>query len=264
MRKINKHEYIKLIIINLIITIITCLSLGYATDILFAGNEVSYDNSLSGLTSTTVQGALDEMCTVADFSDRVSTLEGYFQNSPTSYFDDGDLRLGYYSTSGSPSYRIYDSNQATRTLLRYNSNTDKTYLAAYDSSGNYGGIEILGNPITINSNSSSGDINLNGNVKINGVVLTDRFMMDRIVTTSSPLEISVGNYSSLVIIGFAQGYGPLILGVTRNVNTLTVKNLMTNANFSSSYLTITLSHNKIVIATTANGNSVFTIIKGGV
>ena len=162
-------DNLKIIIITCIVSTICSLSLGYATDILFAGNEVSYDNSVSGLNATTVQGALDEMCTVADFSDRVSTLEGYFKNSPTSYFNGNWLNIK--STDNSTrGVVVYDSSNIQRSYFYYSTSEALTRIDSQDNSGSTGkgGLKIVAKPITLDATTGgSGNINLKGTVKIN-------------------------------------------------------------------------------------------------
>ena len=58
-----KKDYIKKNIIGFIVGVILCMgSLVYAA-VTFPSNEVSYDNTESGLSSTTVKGAIDELYT---------------------------------------------------------------------------------------------------------------------------------------------------------------------------------------------------------
>ncbi len=58
-----KKDYIKRNIIGFIVGVILCMgSLVYAA-VTFPSNEVSYDNTESGLSSTTVKGAIDELYT---------------------------------------------------------------------------------------------------------------------------------------------------------------------------------------------------------
>ena len=58
-----KKGYIKKNIIGFIVGVILCMgSLVYAV-VTFPSNEVSYDNTESGLQSTTVKGAIDELYT---------------------------------------------------------------------------------------------------------------------------------------------------------------------------------------------------------
>ena len=62
------HKYIKSnvkLVIGIIIGMVLPITTVYAATILFASNQVSYDNTTSGLSSTNVQDALDELDTMA-------------------------------------------------------------------------------------------------------------------------------------------------------------------------------------------------------
>ena len=58
--KRNYKEYLK-VLLSFVVGIFLALGIGYAATIFFNSNVVSYDNSNSDLTSTDVQGALDEL-----------------------------------------------------------------------------------------------------------------------------------------------------------------------------------------------------------
>lgn len=64
MKKLIKSN-IKLII-GILIGMVLSITTVYAATILFASNQVSYDNTTSGLSSTNVQDALDELYTKAN------------------------------------------------------------------------------------------------------------------------------------------------------------------------------------------------------
>lgn len=64
MKKLIKSN-IKLII-GILIGMVLSITTVYAATILFASNQVSYDNTTSGLSSTNVQGAIDELYTRAN------------------------------------------------------------------------------------------------------------------------------------------------------------------------------------------------------
>jgi hypothetical protein len=60
-----------------------------------------------------------------------------------------------------------------------------------------------------------------------------------------------------------QGVGGIVLGIVKNSSTIIVRDLMTNNNFSSSYVTFTLSGNSLIVSTTAPGNSILSVYRGG-
>ena len=59
----NKKTMIKKNIIGFTVSIILCTSLGVYAAVTFPSNDVTYDNTQSGLQSTTVKGAIDELYT---------------------------------------------------------------------------------------------------------------------------------------------------------------------------------------------------------
>ena len=230
MRKVKTHEYIKLIVASCIGAIIGSLSIGYANTILYAGNEVSYNNSTSGLNSTTVQGALDEMCTVADFSDRVSTLEstsssttsrvstleGYFQN-PTSYITGNGIALGRNNTSttGNTYIDVWYNNKIMANI--------------------YSGPNTGGSGLTISANNASGasgqgTLDLRGNpVKINGVNAGKQPVEVSIAKsftssttnayTGAAITIPANSYFSLFFIANYNYSKPINIGVSNSPTT---------------------------------------------
>ena len=135
-------DNLKIIIITCIVSTICSLSLGYATDILFAGNEVSYDNSTSGLNATTVQGALDEMCRVADLNDRVTVLESN-QKTLDDIYPVGSV---FISTSLNSTTAVHNSLGGTweaygegRTLIGVGTGTDTNSISHSFTVNNTGG-----------------------------------------------------------------------------------------------------------------------------
>ena len=77
MKKLIKKNY--KFILGMIIGLIWSSGIAYAATILFDSDEVSYDNTTSGLSATNVQSALDELYVESTsyqlFETRVSTLE---------------------------------------------------------------------------------------------------------------------------------------------------------------------------------------------
>lgn len=138
-KKAKNRSYYKFAIINSIMTIITCLSIGYANETLFAGNEVSYDNSTSGLSSTTVQGALDELVDVADLNDRVTALEAN-QKTLDDIYPVGSI---FITTSLSSTTAVANALGGTWEVY----GTGKTLLSSTGASGQTGG----SNTVTLNT-----------------------------------------------------------------------------------------------------------------
>ena len=72
------------LVLGMIIGIVLASTTVYAATILFASDSVSYSNTNSGLTSTNVQGALDELYTKAN------TCKYSASNCTTPPFNVGD------------------------------------------------------------------------------------------------------------------------------------------------------------------------------
>lgn len=83
MKKIKKFLSGKVkLIVAFVFGLVVTSTLVYATTILYSSDEVSYDNSLSGLVSTNVQGAIDELFTKANLCGSTSGDSIY---TPISY-----------------------------------------------------------------------------------------------------------------------------------------------------------------------------------
>ena len=126
---------------------------------LYNSNEVSYNNNASGISSTNVQGAIDELYGhVTDYTSmdtRVSALEGHFLNNPTSYFDGGWLVMKSTGT-GNRGVRLYDSSNVERGRVDFVPSENITRIVANGSSGTdsagwgKGTLKLIGNPVQIN------------------------------------------------------------------------------------------------------------------
>ena len=124
-RKLTDKNFI--IILVVVISICSCVTAYATNEYLYDSNDVRYDNSISGIESTNVQGAIDELYT--DFSDysfiKDLTIDNAnFHNSifrgedVTDYYDDGtlwtrissgeftDLYLGDYIYKNNTYWRI--------------------------------------------------------------------------------------------------------------------------------------------------------------
>lgn len=83
MKKIKKFLSGKVkLIVAFVFGLVVTSTLVYATTILYSSDEVSYDNSSSGLASTNVQGAIDELFTKANLCGSTSGDSIY---TPISY-----------------------------------------------------------------------------------------------------------------------------------------------------------------------------------
>ena len=86
------------------------------------------------------------------------------------------------------------------------------------------------------------------------------------VNSSNSKTFTFNNYyRSMILLGFAQGIGSVILGIITNSNSsISVRNLMTNSDFSNAALTFTYSGNALTIGSTYSSDSVFTAILANV
>ena len=107
------------IILAFIIGFFASIASAYAT-ILFNSNEITFDNSACGLTSTTVQGAIDELNGIANNKTCVPS------SNPTYY------ALGEVTTSSTTNYSslgkkvfvgLYNNNDKAICILRSSNNT---------------------------------------------------------------------------------------------------------------------------------------------
>ena len=84
-------------IVTIVLTIVISVSTSYAATTLFASNEVSYDPGTKEITSTDVQGAIDELYTHANhyknLRSGVSDVSSYFSNISYSYAAPSDVSV---------------------------------------------------------------------------------------------------------------------------------------------------------------------------
>ena len=83
------------------------------------------------------------------------------------------------------------------------------------------------------------------------------------LSPDSPYSKNIGGYSSGILLGFAQGIGPVSVLLSINGNNIVAKNLVNGSDFSSNYVTITCSNGIITISTTASGVSRLVFIFSG-
>ncbi|MBQ9023618.1 MAG: hypothetical protein IJ105_00180 [Bacilli bacterium] len=144
----------------------------FAANYLYSSSEVSFDNSSSGISSDNVQGAIDELYqNASDYSSlesRIGALEGH-------WYDD-DRYLVVKSTGANNSGLILrDATDTNKGSFQYNHN-GYSILESRDSTGTLGKgeLQIKGKPITLDATTGgTGDINLNGNVKVNGNLVSN-------------------------------------------------------------------------------------------
>ena len=121
-------------IICLITILLLTFLLGAKASSLIYSSNVTYDNTSSGLSSTTVQGALDELYEKANNK----TSENVLDTSVTNYFNNAIER----GTSETP-HEGADDVYLTETGLKFNDDINIKYFAPTNVWENYGGSGFL-------------------------------------------------------------------------------------------------------------------------
>ena len=219
---------------------------------LYNSNEVSYNNNASGITSTNVQGAIDELYEHAtdytSMNTRVSALEGRFLYDTQSYFSgiNGYEWLTIQNTSSASvgkdrGIAIHDSDNKRRGDFYYSpSGSGNITLDSRNSGGTVG----------------SGELNLKGNpVQINGrdVTKIPNWYVDR--TSGKTYEIPLSKLKSNHDYGLAlvSAWRDLfLLFYISNSNDLLIKNIggfnnyTATASYDSSTDKITITFNSTI------------------
>ena len=117
--KQNLKKYIKTNIIGFIFTLILIISIDVYSAITFSSNEVSYSNGMSGLKSTNIQGAIDELYSKCSISESLN--ETALKNVPIVSFGDGlykdEYEEGRYFYKGTnPNNYITFNNEQWRII----------------------------------------------------------------------------------------------------------------------------------------------------
>lgn len=82
------------------------------------------------------------------------------------------------------------------------------------------------------------------------------------VNSSNPVDVSLGpaNYGGIIVMGFIQNFGGAVIAVSRSGNTVTARNLLSGAAWSSSSFTFEASSNGILIRSDQSGYSRILVI----
>ena len=160
MKNKDNIKYVFIFIISVLVSGLISVS---ANSDLFSSNEVIYENNKSGLSSTNVQGAVDELYAAAtDYSDidsRLKRVESSViaatdsNNNNYSVIDNTQyINLGRNGSSGQPTSIQFLYNNISRGSISYD-NSGLT-ISSSDTNGKAGNgpININGNPVTINGN----------------------------------------------------------------------------------------------------------------
>ena len=193
----------KIVFVMALITIIISSIISvYAANYIYNSQDVEYDNTGKNITSTNVQGAIDELYTDANnyssINTRVTNLESHFIASENR-FEIGNS-AGYVDRG----YYIKDSSGINRGALIYNNNVGNTSLVAYDSSGtwgNFGPLSLYGSSISINGTS------------IGNLIITERISQTVTIDTSG---------TQVHFSATKSGYTPIAYNLIHNHATSTI------------------------------------------
>lgn len=231
-------------IFSLIIMLFSGVVSIYAVNCLYNSEDVSYDNSNSGLTSTNVQASLDELyghCTdYTSLDTRVaaletqagntpltttsqtlsggineldSTLDGYFQNNTKSYFYGTDLRINGNNTA-SGGYVDFFYAGVNRAGVGVSHSNGDFEIIAKNSSGTFGAgnLNMSAASVKIN-NTSMGNLIKAKTVSVKCTSLTQGFNLSSYISLDSGYKFlaweSVGSSS-----GWVAGFPIYIAGPT--------------------------------------------------
>ena len=157
----KNKERIIYIVTGLIVALVTSTITAYAaTSYLYNADEVSYDKTNSELTSVNVQNAIDELYTKATqyttLTNKISTLEGYFKNSPSSYFYENGIELNASSNAGTYAYVDfhYNGSSADYTSRIIEPASGKLNLVASN------GVQVSGSPVFTTQTFNSSTVTL--------------------------------------------------------------------------------------------------------
>ena len=129
-------------VMALISIIISSIISVYAANYLYNSQDVEYDNIGKNITSTNVQGAIDELYAQAnDYTE----LKSYFKNNPTSYFDGNTLQLGKTNTTTNTNLNFYNKNTLSGAI--YGRNSDNALVITTQEGQT---LDIAGDPVMIN------------------------------------------------------------------------------------------------------------------
>ena len=189
----------------------------------------------------------------------------------------GATSSGEYSHaegSGTTSSGRFSHSEGNSTIANHRSqhvfgelNIADASTAAATAKGNY--IEIVGNGTSTSNRSNARTLDWSGNEVLagdltykNNVSLAS-MLMSYSLSSSSSVTLTDVRYTSLIILGFAQGIGDVAILLTVGSGSITSTiNMKTGAAFSSSHLTFSLSGQTLTISSDVAQASILTIIRG--
>ena len=145
-----KKERLVLIVCVIMLFLSSIVNAMAVSAYLYNSNEVSYNNNSSGITSTNVQGAIDELYEHAtdynSMNTRVSALESHFNNS--------SVYAKQKSSDQNIAFSIKNTNNIERGALYFQQGGNQIVLHSANASGEWGKgvLNLVGNPVKINEN----------------------------------------------------------------------------------------------------------------
>ena len=177
-----KKYYIKKNIIGFIVGVILCTGTFVYAAVTFPSNEVSYDNTESGLSSTNVKGAIDELyetCTALSPGEQIiedNNLEKDFNGEPAgwriiSVGCDGTIKIMRTLSIGNMVWDTSGSNNWARPAT-LNTNLNVTYLNSLSSEaqGQIVASDYSIGPVTLNNNDLASQVNYENSTTWNGKI----------------------------------------------------------------------------------------------
>lgn len=146
-----------LFIVSTVMMVVASITTVFAATYLYNSADVSYDNSVSHLDSTDVQGAIDELyghsTDYTNANSRISTLESYFGTDPKARFAGYNVGIGNGGDTTTPrAYQLYRGT-TVKGDFQYYPQDDTVYLNARNNSGTSGtgNLALVGSTVKINN-----------------------------------------------------------------------------------------------------------------
>ena len=197
-----KKEKIKNILLIVIVALVTSFVTAYGVSSTFDSSNVCY--KVDSSTGASVQDTIDDLYgRASDYSSVNNKINGYFQNSPTSYFDGNILELGKTNTTSNTALNFYNDSILTGAL--YTRKSDHALIITTD---NNKPLLLFGRPINL----------LSEQVQING-----KSINDLIVTERTPYTVTIDTSATQVYFSATKsGYTAIAYNLIHNHATTTI------------------------------------------
>lgn len=217
--------------------------------------ELGYDNEIHRSCI-----AIGEDNTVSNNYSNI--LIGYFNNC-RSYMDSFDgVIMGYMNDASNYDYNVVIGSKI------YNSVITQDYEVAIGYGDKPMSVKPSGEVYSrgdVSCDDGSGNRISLRNVKASLNDLSDVHVKEYTFNKNNPATVPIrlhSNYSYMIIGGFLQGTGGVLIGITFNAAAIgTIKDLHNGTNFSSSYISFEKSGNNLLIKSTVDANSFITVFQ---